>query len=296
MLGVHAPENHMTTQPRLDRVGEWSVEKLEIVRKYAAAYSTIMSKQPGFTHHYIDGFAGAGEHISKTTGNLIPGSALNVLAIKPPFDHYVLVDKNRKRVENLKQLIGARTDVEFLQGDCSTILLKDVLPQIQYQRKRRALCLLDPYGVHLEWAVIEMAGKLGTVDLLLNFPTMDMNMNALLTDPRKVNPREAARMTRFWGDESWKQITYRPRAQGNLFGETEKEKASNDDVVEAFCTRLKGIAGFQHVAKPVPMRNSTNTTLYYLVFASANKTACKIMQEIFRPYRKTGTNPLSTDR
>lgn len=278
----------MTTQPRLDRVGEWSEVKLEIVRKYAAAYSKIMANQRGFSHYYIDGFAGAGEHISKSTGQVIPGSPLNAINVQPPFDRYVLVEMNPKRVRNLKQLIGERADVEFHQGDCNTILLNQVLPQVQWDMKRRALCLLDPYGVHLQWDVIARAGDLRTVDLLLNFPIMDMNMNALLTNPGKVSSREAARMTAFWGDESWRGITYRPRPQGNLFGETETEKVSNDDIVDAFCVRLNKVAGFQYVASPVAMRNSTNATVYYLVFASANRTACKIIHDIFRPYRKGG--------
>lgn len=279
----------MTTQPRLDKVGGWSEVKLEIVRKYAAAYSKILTKQSGFNHYYIDGFAGAGEHISKSTGQVIPGSPLNVINVEPPFDRYVLVEMNPKRVQNLRQLIGEREDVEFHQGDCNRILLDEILPEIQWKLKRRALCLLDPYGVHLEWDVIAKAGALKTVDLLLNFPIMDMNMNALLTDPGKVNEREAARMTAFWGDDSWRRITYRPRAQGHLFGEVETEKVSNDDIVDAFCTRLNEVAGFQHVATPVAMRNTTNATVYYLVFASANQTACKIIQDILRPYRKGGS-------
>ncbi len=271
---------------RLDRINEWSEVKLEIVRKYAAAYSTILSKQPGFTHFYIDGFAGAGEHVSKTTGKVIPGSPLSVLSVRPPFDRYFLVDRNRRRVSHLRELIGTRDNVEFRQGDCNELLLKEILPQVRWNLRRRALCLLDPYGVHLTWNVLAKAGQIGTVDLLLNFPIMDMNMNALLNNPAKVKPREAARMTAFWGDDSWKDITYRPSPQGNLFGEHRVQKLSNDAVVEAFCRRLRTVAGFRCVAQPVAMRNSTNAVVYYLVFASGNETACRVVRDIFRHYRE----------
>jgi three-Cys-motif partner protein len=48
-----------------DEIGYWSEVKLEIVRKYAAAYSTILSKQPLIRGHlYIDAFAGAGSRQS----------------------------------------------------------------------------------------------------------------------------------------------------------------------------------------------------------------------------------------
>jgi three-Cys-motif partner protein len=65
-------------QLKLDEVGYWSEVKLDIVRDYAKAYSTILAAQqnPSFEHVYIDAFAGAGIHISKTTGEVIEGSPL----------------------------------------------------------------------------------------------------------------------------------------------------------------------------------------------------------------------------
>lgn len=39
--------------------GNWTEQKLECVRKYLRAYTTIMSKQP-FHYAYIDAFAGTG--------------------------------------------------------------------------------------------------------------------------------------------------------------------------------------------------------------------------------------------
>lgn len=58
---------------KYDEIGYWSEVKLEIVRKYASAYSTILSKQQYIKRHlYIDAFAGAGVHISKHTGDFVP--------------------------------------------------------------------------------------------------------------------------------------------------------------------------------------------------------------------------------
>jgi hypothetical protein len=51
-----------------DEIGPWSEIKLEIIEKYAAAYTKILSGQQRviFKYEYIDGFCGAGEHISKS--------------------------------------------------------------------------------------------------------------------------------------------------------------------------------------------------------------------------------------
>lgn len=49
-------------QVQFDEIGYWSEVKLEIVRKYAAAYTRILATQPSIRGHlYIDGFAGAGQ-------------------------------------------------------------------------------------------------------------------------------------------------------------------------------------------------------------------------------------------
>src|SRR5678815_2858556 len=77
---------------KFDRIGYWSEIKLEIIRKYATAYSTILAAQPSLTHVYIDGFAGAGEHLSRETGILVPGSPGQALSVQPPFREFFFVD------------------------------------------------------------------------------------------------------------------------------------------------------------------------------------------------------------
>ena len=51
-------------------VNYWSEVKLDIIKDYARAYSTILAKQPWCKgHFYIDAFAGAGMHISRPLAN-----------------------------------------------------------------------------------------------------------------------------------------------------------------------------------------------------------------------------------
>ncbi|MEW6003192.1 MAG: hypothetical protein AB1638_11175 [Nitrospirota bacterium] len=59
---------------KLDQIGFWSEIKLEIIKKYAGAYTSIMSKQDWCRGYvYIDAFAGAGKHISRKTGVMKAG-------------------------------------------------------------------------------------------------------------------------------------------------------------------------------------------------------------------------------
>jgi three-Cys-motif partner protein len=269
----------MTTNDfEFDRIGYWSEIKLDIIREYASAYSKILSaqKNPSLRHIYIDAFAGAGVHFSRSTQGFVSGSPLNALNVQPPFEAYHLIDIEKGKIENLRQIIGPREDVFLYQGDCNTI------PKVTYEKYMRGLCILDPYGLQLNWTVIAKAGQLKTLDVFLNFPVADMNRNVLWRDPHDVDDSQKARMTAFWGDDSWHEIAYRP----DLFGNPDKQ--SNTTIADAFRKRLEKVAGFARVPKPIPMRNSTGAVVYYLFFASQKNTAENIVLDILRKYENRG--------
>lgn len=272
---------------KFDKIGYWSEVKLDIVKDYGTAYSTILTRQSGLEHVYIDAFAGAGKHISKTTGEFVQGSPLNALAIQPPFKEYHFIDLNPEKLDSIADEIDGYDNVALHLADCNQVLRQELLPTIQWDQYRRALCLLDPYGLTLNWDVVEMAGKLGTVEIFLNFPIMDINRNALWRNPDGVAETEIERMTAFWGDESWRQIGY--SKQGNLFGDDDLVKTGgNVPIVRAFQQRLKETAGFKFVPDPMPMRNTRGAIVYYLFFAGPNAVGSKIIEDIFKKYRTRG--------
>jgi three-Cys-motif partner protein len=272
---------------KFDEIGYWSEIKLDIVKDYASAYSRILPAQtkPSLDHVYIDAFAGAGVHISKTTGEYISGSPINALLVQPPFREYHLIDIDRQKVELLRERVKNRRDVHIHEGDCNRILLQKVFPNVRYENYRRGLCLLDPYGLQLDWKVIDTAGKMRSIDMFLNFPVADINRNVLWRHPEGVDPADLRRMNEFWGDDSWRQIAYTTKR--DLFGHLEKEE--NEVVAEGFRQRLLKIAGFRHAPEPLPMRNTKGATVYYLFFASHKPAAENIITDIFNKYRQRGT-------
>ena len=133
-----------------DEIGYWTEIKHKIIKEYSKAYSTIMSAQRApFHYFYIDAFAGSGEHKSRSTGEFVPGSPLNALNVEPPFSEYHFIKLQPQKAEYLGNLIGSRQDVTIYQGDCNKILLDKVLPLVKYEEFKRALCVLDPYGLDL---------------------------------------------------------------------------------------------------------------------------------------------------
>lgn len=273
-------------------IGEWSEAKLKIIQKYGHAYSTIMSHpNRSYIHHaYIDAFAGSGTHVSRVTGEFVSGSPVNALNISPPFEEYVFIDRDRDTVMALREVAGARSDVRVYEGDSNVLLLDTVYPNMTFEKYRRALCLLDPYGLDLKWEVIEEAGRMKTIEIFLNFPIMDMNRNVLLSDASRMDNEQITRMNAFWGDDSWRPIMY--AKQEHLFGTEEVKIGTNNDIAAAFGRRLVEKAGFAYVPEPVVMRNSRNAMLYYLFFASSKAVAAHIVKEIFDSYRLQTNPPL----
>src|SRR2546426_845898 len=105
----------------LDEIGRWSEIKLQIIAEYAKPYSQILANQPKLYHLYIDGFAGAGMHVSKTTGQTIAGSPLNVTSVVPRFREYHLVELSERKASRLKLLFASDNAVRVHEGDCNDL-------------------------------------------------------------------------------------------------------------------------------------------------------------------------------
>lgn len=105
--------------------GDWTAEKLERVRKYLAAYATIMHKQK-FRFAYIDAFAGTGyrtlrqmkdqsellipELAEQESQSFLDGSARIALRVTPRFDRYIFIERDPNRFAELDRLKGGISD------------------------------------------------------------------------------------------------------------------------------------------------------------------------------------------
>ncbi len=277
----------MPSTLKIDKIGYWSEVKLHILEEYAKPYNQII-RSKNLHPIYIDGFAGAGHHKAKGSDRIIEGSPKRALSVQPSFERFHFVDMDSARTDALMQMSAGRPDVIVHHGDCNEILIRDVFPKVRFDQFQRALCILDPYGLNLDWQVIKAAADSRAIEIFLNFPVMDMNRNVFWHNYEQVAPASQDRMTRFWGDESWKNSAYQT-VQG-LFREMEMRNSINT-VVDAFRERLKKVAGFKYVPQPMPMRNSVGATVYYLFFAAQVQTAENIVKDIFRKYGQVGETP-----
>jgi hypothetical protein len=110
--------------------------KLEIVRDYGKEYSRILAKQELLSLAYIDAFTGPGVHVLRTTGEMVVGSPVNALEIRPPFADYYFINTDGDKVGALRRLAGGPPRVHIFQGDCNELLPENVYPHVRYENYR----------------------------------------------------------------------------------------------------------------------------------------------------------------
>jgi three-Cys-motif partner protein len=285
--------------------GSWTEEKLNRVRKYLAAYTTIFtqnSRAATLQTISVDAFAGTGyrtvssQHTSSApplfadedAASLQQGSAAIALETEPPFDHYLFIEQRAERVVELQQLrqhFPHHAQQITVIHDNANTFLKQWCRETDWHTYR-AVVFLDPYGMDVEWATIEAIAQTHAIDLWLLFP-LGQAVNRLLTRSGPPEEAWAQRLTQMFGTEAWKNAFYRAPTQGTLFGgATALEKEADFDTIGAFFVQRLETVFAQVVKKPLPLRNTKNVPIYLFCFAAGNSTgaptAVRIASHILR--------------
>ena len=286
--------------------GDWTEDKLNRVRKYLKAYTTIFEGNPKaryYTTIYVDAFAGTGyrsdphkrhdqdemlfpELTETEAQGFLNGSARNALEVEPPFQSYIFVERSPIRVQELEKLKdefpSKAKRLQVINQDAG-VFLKEWCGQTNWN-KCRAVVFLDPYGMQVDWSLIETIAKTKAIDLWILFPLASA-VNRLLTRNEPPPKQWAQALTRIFGTEDWQDYFYPHQTVPTLFGNEERQEKSADfDAIgRYFVNRLKTV--FAKVAEnPLPLRNSKNVPLYLLCFAAGNPvgaaTGVKIAQDI----------------
>lgn len=274
--------------------GQWTEEKLQILRDYLEAYLTALKKQRRyFKLEYIDAFAGAGyrkekEPNSDTHHNpslfdddapissdeaerYRDGSARIALDLSPGFDTYVFVEQDRNKHAELRDLAASHPDkeVQIYLGKAQDTLVNIAAGD---WRNRRGVVFLDPYGMQVEWDLLTALAATEALDVWLLVP-IGIGVNRML--PKRLAAMPAGwpeKHDRFFGTTEWRRAFYEQRVQPSLFGGADSayERAAHmDDVARFYIERLRLV--FPHVSSNHRvLTNSNGQPLYILCFAASN--------------------------
>ena len=291
-------------EKEIPKVGPWAQEKLDRLEKYLSAYTKISSKRPWAKTVYVDAFAAAGKARIRVdealldlgeefrrddeARQLINGSPARALAVEPPFNHYVFIDRDPDRVAALEKLKADHPNrqVSVRKADCNDYLRDKLVnnPKLDWKKTWRAVVFLDPFGMQVPWGTIESLAKTGGIEVFINFP-VGMAINRLLKRTGKFTSEERSKLDEYFGDPGWFEVAY--PTEDNLFG-TAAEKApdAGERLLGWYRERLK--VAFGNVSEPLLVRNTVGGHLYYLIFAGPNETGAKIATDIMLgiPHRK----------
>lgn len=261
--------------------GPWTEQKLNILRGYLDAYTTLMKEKPSkdrpFRLIYVDAFAGGGlwspksgysEDIYGEAQELHKGSPLFALEVNSkPFDKLVFIEKDPLRTQSLKQIQKSHTgrDIEIMNADANSAIpmFCDGLGDFD-----RAVVFLDPYATEVEWQTIEAIARTEKIDCWILFPLM--GIFRLMPRGNEPPPAWALRLDRVFGDRVHWEGLYSPTPQLSFFDDDPKlERAPAAGIAAQYQKRLQSV-----FAKVAPtgrtLRNSKGAPMFELFFAASN--------------------------
>src|SRR6185437_2319396 len=129
----------------------------------------------------------------------------------------------------------------------------EVLPNLSYASRKRAIAFLDPFGMQLQWQTMAQIASTKTIEIMLNFPVMAINRGVLRQRPELISKSDKARLDEFWGTSDWTLDLY--EEEKTLFGtEVVKKRLSGKEMGAVFCKRLSEV--FPYCSEPLLMTNS----------------------------------------
>ncbi len=261
--------------------GTWTIQKLNMLEQYLNSYTTALKTQH-FHLVYIDAFAGSGfiypkckdtdllSVLKEEQKEFYEGSASIALKIdKKRFDQLIFIEQDHKRCEQLKRLKeGGESHVRVFNAEANASLRK-ISKEISGNKKWRGVLFLDPYGIEVEWATIEKIAKCKALDTWILFPTHVVSrLLPVSKNPDDIPPPVAQKLTRVFGDYSWKKL-YSVNLEQTLFdgvNKVHKRDSGAEGIVELYKRKLGNLFGSRLMKKSKTLVNSRSSPLYEFIF------------------------------
>lgn len=259
--------------------GIWTQRKLEVLEEYLQFYVTALKNTP-FTLHYVDAFAGTGNHSPSTEDGqtlLIPledfrGSVKTALEVTPAFGRYHFNDLDPVHFKELQQIQKDHPDkhIALYQQDANAFV-PDFCAGLG--SRDRAVLFLDPYSTQLDWETLKHVAASEKVDLWLLFP-LSVILRMTPRDGTRIRPEWGATLNRLLGTEEWQHALYQTvetAPEMDLFGELNadlpSQRVNTQELGKWVTGKLR--ERFAYVAEPITLA-SQGRPLFLFYFAVSN--------------------------
>ena len=301
------PDDSKSAAPM--EVGPWAEEKLECLRKYLHAYTTILRKQQQFKgYFYIDAFAGPGllkiRQSQRTDpeqrarlfevsayalkdpdhAEYISGSPRVALELDHPFTDYIFIELDTEYFRHLQLLkhkfetIHPNVRIHVKNQDCNNYLIGFLERNRDKWERWRGIVFLDPFGMQVPWSTLAKLAQTEAIEVLINFPVATA-VQRLLKRSGQFSEREREKLDNYFGTDQWFNPLYEKK-QALFGGRVFKVGPSGDLLVKWYRERLKGL--FKYVTAAREVQSTTGRPLYYLIFAGPNRTGARIASDVLK--------------
>lgn len=248
----------------MDKANIQTIRKWTFLKKYLHAYTTIISNS--FSQFfYIDVCAGKGKYDGHD------GSPLIALNVEFPFTDYVFNEKDPNKLKELEQhvrqlpqkkaLIKRQYNqktrditISFKNTDATDFIKKELnnLPECP------CFIFIDPDGIEeIDMESISRCAQIKKVELFINFSISGVIRTVAI-------PRCHSTLTKFYGNEKWKNV---------------KGVNKDQNYVDLYIESLKEHFGYVNYKK---IKNNNNVQLYHLIHATNNEVGSKIMKDVIK--------------
>jgi three-Cys-motif partner protein len=289
--------------------GDWTEDKLRRLREYLIAYRNIFTSNARasyFRTWYVDAFAGTGSrtspsaskaladqgeglYVDNETAGFLDGSAKIALGIPSPFHRYFFIEGSKRKVEALRKTVISEFPLLIDRTEIKTDDANTALCRWCRERdwsKDRAVVFLDPYGMQVDWATVQLLGETRGVDLWYLFSLG--GVIRMLTRDGLIEETWQRRLDNVFGTTDWREHFYRTAIEPGLFGEHDvtHRDATVKNVQKYIEDRLK--TAFVEVAPSLVLRNSQSFPQFALCFAASNEKGAKPALKIATHLLKEG--------
>jgi len=256
--------------------GYWTRAKLDILRKYLAAFNRASTRANATV--YLDLFAGSLWNRDKQTSSTFKGSTGIALDTSPRFTKLIFWElpgpaKRLRQELTANYLRDDRWSV--VEGDCNSTLDRG-LASVRDLRWAPTFAFIDPMGLQTEWETLDKLskwrqGKTKT-ELWLLFP--EPAFERVLGLAPASDWDVASQLTALYGSEEWLGIHQR-RKKGLL-----SPDETRAEYVNLMRWRLERVLGYRKTL-PLALCNVSGHPVYTMIFATDHQAGRSIMEDVY---------------
>ena len=232
--------------------GNWTEDKLQILKEYLNNYLTVFKKRRDYFHLiYIDAFAGSGEiQITDEDGKIfIEGSVKRALSLN--FDEFIFIDKDSRSIKELRRIKRQHTEknITLKQADANNVL-KNICDE-------------------LEWETLNLVAQTKIIDTWILFPISAVQrMLPITRKPEDISDTWRVKLNKIFGDDSWNDLY---ESKTTLFNDINNERESGEkQIIELYKKRLQICFEDRLLNNTKKFVNSRKRVLFEFIFAAGS--------------------------